>query len=183
MRTDIRFSYDEYRALPETGPHYQLVDGDLIMSPAPTFRHQIIAKRLVLFLGMHAQQHSLGELLFAPLDVIFSDEDVYHPDIVFISNARKSIIVPEGLRGTPELCVEILSPSNMELDQKTKRLLYARFGLPELWIVDPFANTVQIFRLQEDPHHAAQTLSETDVLKSKTFPGLEVKLEKIFEKS
>ena len=182
MRTDIRFSYDEYRALPETGPHYQLVDGDLIMSPAPTFRHQDILMRLIRFLDAHIEKNKLGKLLCAPLDVIFSDEDVYQPDLVFISNSRKSIIVPEGLRGTPELCVEILSPSNKELDQKTKRLQYARFGLPELWLVDPFANTLQIFRLQEDPHHAAQTLSETETLNSKTFPGLELKLDQIFAK-
>jgi len=181
MRTDIRFSYEEYRALPETGPHYQLVDGDLLMSPAPNFRHQDISSRIVLALTLHAQTHSLGKVLYSPLDVIFSDDDVYQPDIVFISNARRSIIVPEGLRGTPDVCVEILSPSSRDLDLKTKRVMYARYGLPELWIVDPDTNTVQVFRLQEEPHRPAQSFSAADTLNTKTFPNLALKLEKIFE--
>ncbi|HYG73558.1 MAG TPA: Uma2 family endonuclease [Planctomycetota bacterium] len=182
MRSDIRFTYEEYQALPETGPRYQLVDGDLIMSPAPSFRHQDILAELSFLLGSHVRSSGLGKLLFAPLDVILSDEDVFQPDIVYISNARRSIIVPEGLRGTPDLCVEILSPSNKNLDLKTKRLLYARFGLPELWIVDPDANTAQVFRLQEDPNQPIGTYSQNETLTSPSFPGFSLELAKVFSR-
>lgn len=182
MRTDIRFTYEEYRALPETGPRYQLVDGDLLMSPAPTFWHQELIARLFWEVRGFVEQHRLGKALCAPLDVILSDEDVFQPDIVFVSVKRKSAIVPEGIRGTPDLCVEVLSPSSRDLDLKTKRRLYARYGLPELWIVDPDANTLQVFRLQEDPNNAAAVLTSKDTLTTSLLPEFSMKLDKLFAK-
>ena len=180
MRTQIRFDYEAYRALPETGPRYQLVDGDLIMSPAPTFWHQELAARLFMELRLFVEQGSLGKVLFSPLDVILSDEDVFQPDLVFISAARKRIIVPEGVRGVPDLCVEILSPSNRSLDVKTKRLMYARCGLPELWLVDPDAHSVRVFLLRDDPHRAAAVHRAKDTLTSRLLPGFALKLDKVF---
>jgi len=182
MRTDIKFTYEEYRALPETGPHYQLVDGDLLRSPSPTLRHQLVGMRLANGLFNHVEEEKAGTVLCAPLDLILSDTDVFQPDIVFISNARKKIMVPEGLRGVPDLCVEVLSPSTKNLDFKTKRLLYAHYGLPELWIVDPFANTVRVFRLQEDPHRAAAIYRAADVLTTTLLPRFSLSLSKVFAK-
>lgn len=180
MRTDIRFDYEAYRALPETGPRYQLVDGDLIMSPAPSFWHQEVAARLFLEMRTFVEQGRLGKVLFSPLDVILSDEDVLQPDIVFISTARKKIIVKEGLRGVPDLCVEVLSPSNRNLDVKTKRLIYARYRLPELWLVDPDRHWLRVFRLRDDPHRAVAVYRAKDTLTTRLLPGFALKLDKVF---
>jgi len=182
MRTDIRFTYEEYRALPETGPHYQLVDGDLIMSPSPTFWHQEMLMRLATELRVVAERTGAGKVLCAPLDVILSDEDVFQPDIVFVSRARKAVIANDGIRGIPDLCVEVLSSSTRDLDLKTKRRQYARYGLPELWIVDPDAKALQVFRLQEDPNNPAAALTAKDTLTTPLLPGFSMTLDKLFAK-
>lgn len=182
MRTDIRFTYEEYRALPETGPRYQLVDGDLSMSPAPTTRHQAVLARLGVAMFNFVDERKLGTVMFAPWDVILSEEDVFQPDIVYVSEDRKRAIAPDGLRGTPDLCVEVLSPTNRGLDLGTKRLQYAKYGLPELWIVDPDADALHVFRLQEDPNNAAVVLTAKDTLTSPTLPGFTLQLRKVFAK-
>lgn len=176
MRTDIRFTYAEYRTLPETGPRYQLVDGGLLMSPAPNVRHQKIAARLFKALDRHADAGGLGIVLFAPLDVILSAEDVLQPDVVFISRGRMSIVAPEGIRGAPDLCVEILSPASRELDIGAKRILYARHGVVELWAVDPDANTVAVYRLQEDSRKPARQWARDETLTTGLLPGFSLPL-------
>jgi len=175
-----KFTYAEYCAMPEDGRHYQIVDGELLMSATPPIRHQMVLGYLSCDFFKHVETEQAGIVVCGPLDVILSDTDVFQPDMVFISNARKKIIVREGLRGVPDLCVEVLSPSNKQLDLKTKRLLYARYGLPELWIVDPDANTVRIFRLQEDPHRAAATYRAKDTLTTTLLPRFSLDLAKVF---
>jgi Uma2 family endonuclease len=180
MRADLKFTYAEYATLPENGRRYQLIGGELLMSPAPTFRHQKIAQEINFALLMFVRGRNLGQVLFAPLDVILSDEDVLQPDIVFISNERRGIIVPEGLRGAPDLCVEILSPSNANLDRGAKRLLYARHGVIELWLVDPDANTLELFRLQENAREAAQRWTAAGTLVTALLPGFTLDLAPVF---
>jgi len=181
MRTDIKFTYQEYRTLPETGPRYQLIEGDLLMSPSPNFFHQTLVYNLALILGQFAKTHALGLVRVAPLDVILTEEDVVQPDIVYVSNARKGIIAPEGLRGAPDLCVEVLSASTRDLDSQAKRVLYARHGVAELWLVDPDARTIELFRLQEQPHAPTRVFRADETLTTALLPGLEVKLAEVFE--
>jgi Uma2 family endonuclease len=180
MNAAVKFTYKEYCTLPENGRHYQVIDGELIMSPSPTFRHQLIIADLSRHLANFVLRERRGLVLFAPLDVIFSDEDVVQPDIVYIANDRRSIIAREGLRGAPSLCVEVLSPSNRDLDLNAKRLLYAKFGLPELWIVDPDANTLHLFRLQEDYHAPLKVFGANDTLATPSLPGFSLPLSEIF---
>ena len=180
MRTDIKFTYAEYRTLPETGPHYQLIEGDLVMSPSPTFFHQHLAGRLHLDLATFVKVHRLGEVLFAPLDVILDDENVLQPDLVFIASWQKDIIAREGLRGAPALCVEILSPSTAELDTGVKRLLYARYGVKEYWLVSPEEKTITVYRLQENPSAPFRVFGLGDTLTSELFPGWALPLDSFF---
>ena len=182
MNTAVKFTYDEYRVLPENGKHYQLVDGDLIMSPAPTFRHQLIIAELANCLFNFVKENRRGKVLFAPLDVILAEDNVFQPDIVYISNERRSVIFREGLRGVPDLCVEVLSPSNRELDLNAKRLLYAKHGLPELWLVDPDADTLQLFRLQENHQAPLKVFGANDTLTTPLLPGFSVGLSEVFAK-
>ena len=181
MRTDIKFTYQEYRTLPETGPRYQLIEGDLLMSPSPNFFHQTLVANLFESLFAFVKRKRLGLARVAPLDVILTEEDVVQPDIVYISAARKGIIAPEGLRGAPDLCVEVLSPASRDLDRQAKRVLYARHGVTELWLVDPDARTVELFRLQEQPHAPTRIFRENETLTTALLPGLEIKLAEVFE--
>ncbi|MGD0094478.1 MAG: Uma2 family endonuclease [Planctomycetota bacterium] len=180
MRTDIKLTYEEYRLLPETGPRYQLVDGELLQMTAPIIWHQRMAARLFSALFLFVKERALGEVLFAPVDVILSDINVFQPDIVYVSNARKKIMVRENIRGAPDLCVEVLSPSTKKLDLKTKRLIYARYGVPELWFGDADAQTIRVFRLQEDPHRAAAIFRRKDTLTTPLLPGFTLELAEVF---
>jgi Uma2 family endonuclease len=148
--------------------------------PSPTVRHQTILKRILVALVGFAETRRLGIVQCAPLDVIFSDENVVQPDVVFVSNARRSIWTPAGIQGGPDLCVEILSQRTEELDRGAKRLLYARYGVQEYWIVDPERNTVDVYRLQENPSAPFRTLSKSDDLTTTLLPGLSINLDDLF---
>jgi Uma2 family endonuclease len=178
MRTDVRFTYHDYSALPEGAP-YQLIDGELLVSPAPSLFHQRIVMRLALLLGPHIAVGKLGELLAAPVDVILSDEDTVQPDLVFVSAARKGLLHREGIRGAPDLCIEVVSPSHRALDRDVKRKLYARHGVVECWIVDPESQVIEVFGLQQDPHKPAATLRSGGRLTSALLPGLSVPVAEI----
>ena len=180
MSTDIKLTYADYAALPE-GAKYQLVEGDLVMSPAPDRRHQDIVRELTTLLWQCVRKRRLGIVYAAPTDVILSDEDVVQPDVLFVSNARKSLLALEGVRGGPDLCVEVLSARSRELDCRIKRRLYAKHGVIEYWIVDPDARTVEVYRLQEDAKRPVATFREDDTLTSSMFPGLELRLPELFE--
>ncbi|MBE7466425.1 MAG: Uma2 family endonuclease [Planctomycetes bacterium] len=180
MRTDIKYNYRAYRSLPENGKRYQLVAGELLVSPSPKTRHQVILRRLTMALTEMVEKKRWGQVYFAPLDVVLSDEDVVQPDLFYVSKARASIVREEGVFGGPDLCVEILSPSTCELDREAKRTLYARHGVLEYWIVDPDADVLQVFRLQEDAERAVKTLGAKDTLTSALFEGFAAELGGVF---
>ncbi|MCY3021202.1 MAG: Uma2 family endonuclease [Planctomycetota bacterium] len=182
MNTAVKFTYEEYRTLPENGRHYQVVDGDLIMSPAPTTRHQHVLASIFVALWSFAKGRRRGMVLCSPLDVILSEDNIVQPDIVYISSKRRGIVFREGIRGAPDLCVEILSPSNRDLDLNAKRLLYARFGLPELWIVDPDANALHLFRLHVNHRVPLKVFGANDTLTSRLLPGFSLPLGDVFAK-
>jgi Uma2 family endonuclease len=180
MRTDVKFTYADYAVLPENGRIHQVIEGDLLMSPSPSYFHQSLVMRIAAALFQFAEGRKLGSVRTGPLDVILDDENVLVPDVVYVSNGRSSIIVPEGLRGAPDLVVEVLSPSNARLDRQVKRRLYARFGVTELWLVDPDAQRVEVYRLQENLERPARMLETTDTLTTNLLPGLEIALSMVF---
>lgn len=178
-RPPVRFTYAEYRTLPE-GSRHQLIEGDLIVSPAPTRRHQNIVMRIAAALYNFIEARGLGEVLASPPDVIFSDEDVSQPDIVYVSKARTSILVAEGIRGGPDLCIEVLSERTQALDRGAKRVLYARHGVTEYWIVDPEADTLEVYRLQENAKDTVRAFGMADTLMTGLLPGFSLPLAGVF---
>lgn len=126
------------------------------------------------------EPHRLGKVYASPIDVVLSDEDTPQPDLVHVSTARAPMLVPEGVRGGPDLCVEVLSPSTEKLDRGAKRVLYARHGVTEYWIVDPDANRVEIYRLQENPSIPERTLAAPESLTTRLFPGFSLQLADLF---
>lgn len=138
-----------FKSLPE-GTLVQLMENELIMSPAPLDRHQKLLSDLHLLIGSHVKQHQLGNCRLAPYDVYFDDENVLQPDFVFLSNERLHLIQEDGLHGAPDLVVEILSPSSAKFDKGKKKTIYERFGVKEYWIVDPATKEVQGYRLKDN---------------------------------
>ncbi len=180
VRPDIKFTYAEYRALPETGPRYQLIGGELLMSPAPSFRHQLVVARILAALLTFVEARRLGSVVGSPIDVILTEQDVLQPDIAYTSAGRKSIIAKEGIRGGPDLTVEALSPTTARLDLGPKRVLYARHGVTEYWVVDPDANRIDVYRLQENAEKPQRTLGATDTLTTPLLPGFSLDLAGVF---
>jgi Uma2 family endonuclease len=173
------YTYEDYRRLPEGAP-YQLVGGELVLTPAPSTYHQIIAFNLGLALGNFVMTRQLGRVLFAPIDVYLAETETYQPDIIFISRERMDIMEPERINGAPDLVVEILSPATAYYDLRKKFKVYERCGVKEYWIVDPGERTVQVFVFKEGRFVLDQEVEGTGEVASRLLAGFTVTLESIF---
>ncbi len=177
----IKFTYEDYCLLPEDR-RYELIEGELLMVPSPSVIHQRVAANLEAILRSFVKERNLGEVLYAPLDVVLSPHDVVQPDIVFISRERAHIVTDANLQGAPDLVIEILSPSTAERDRGLKRKLYARYGVRELWLVNAGAQTVEVFSLEgggESPPVIYSRSARQPVV-SPLLEGMIVNLDEVF---
>lgn len=173
---------EDYRSLPEGGPRYQLIEGDLIIAPAPNRFHQDIAGNIYFMLRGYLEKHPIGKLYEAPFDVYFDQFNAYQPDIVFFSKANERRLTDAGADGAPDFIVEILSPKTAILDKRSKRQVFARSGVKELWLVDPDTKTIHVYFLQKDPESPTASYSEKQSFASPHFPGLKINGRKIFKR-
>lgn len=171
---------EDYRNLPETGPHYQLIEGYLYMAPAPNRYHQEISRNLEFIIGRFLEKQPLGKMYHAPFDVVLGEYDVFQPDILFVSKERYGILTEAGAEGAPDFIAEILSPRTATLDVVNKKKQYAHTGVAELWIIDPKKRRIEIFHLQENPRHPVAIHGEKSSFESRTFPGLTFEGAEIF---
>lgn len=178
-RPKIRFTYEDYRNTPED-KRYELIDGELIVIPTPPIRHQRIRGAMGYRLFDFVRNLSLGEIFHVPIDVVLSNADVVQPDITFISNNRAGILNEENAQGAPDLVIEILSPSTADRDRTFKASLYALHGVAEYWIVDPDAQTIEVFTLGERGFELLATYAGEKVLTSPTLEGFELNLTEVF---
>ena len=176
----VKFTYENYLTTPED-ERYELLDGDLIMVAAPNLKHQRVLLELARRLAQFIDDRGLGELFIAPCDVVLSDTNVVQPDLLFISREREHLLSDgQKVRGAPDLVIEILSPSSVETDRRTKRDLYGAHGVAEYWLVDPIAETVSIHRQRGDVLAATDTFGRGQTLRSLLFAGLELRLDDVF---
>ncbi len=178
-RANVRFNYHDYLQLPED-KRYEILDGELFVVPAPNIRHQRLSRKIFEFLLHQAQEKNLGEVLYAPCDVVLADETIVQPDILFVCKERFDIIGKENIAGPPDLVVEILSPGTRNRDTEIKRKLYAGFGVREYWIVDPDAGTIAVLTWTEQGYTSAGIYAQSECLSSPLLPGLNLPLEDLF---
>ena len=175
-----RFTYEDYRTTP-ADERYELLDGDLVMAPAPNLKHQKLQSRLGRRLAQFIEEHALGEFFFAPCDVVLADTDVVQPDLLFVSRDREYLLRGgDNVRGAPDLVVEILSPATAERDRGYKRALYERHGVAEYWLVDPAEETVSVYRRRGGALTLARTFGRGETLHSPLLPGLNIDLDDVF---
>ncbi|EQD25360.1 MAG: hypothetical protein D084_Lepto4C00168G0001 [Leptospirillum sp. Group IV 'UBA BS'] len=177
------WTYEDYLALPEGDPfRYEVINGDLYMTPAPNLRHQRISMNISRIVSSFLHQNPLGEIFSAPCDVIFVPEPLQYvePDLVFVSKERSAILTEKNIQGVPDLLVEILSQTTKIRDRRLKLSLYERFGVPEYWIVDPETESVQVFQLVDGRYPASLEFCKTDILESPHLPGLAISLSDVF---
>ncbi|GBD92747.1 hypothetical protein BMS3Abin05_00322 [bacterium BMS3Abin05] len=170
------FTYEDYKHLPNDGKRYEIIEGELLISPSPKTGHQRIHARLFNALMNFVQKNHSGELFSAPLDVVFSNLNVVQPDLLFISKKRRSIIAEDNIRGAPDLIVEILSPYTEKADRIQKKELYAVYGVREYWIADPEKETIEVYSLSAEGYRLSGTFEKTDRLQSVILKGFEINL-------
>ena len=145
-----RWTYSEFARLPDDGYRYEVVAGELVVSPSPNPRHQRVVGELLVRLWTYAEAHGLGKVYPSPLDVLFDEGDYLVPDLVFMRTERLHLVSDRGIEGPPDLVVEVGSPSTEARDRGIKLQRYRFFGVPEYWIVDAEARRVEIWRSGED---------------------------------
>ncbi len=138
------YTFKDYLKLPEGSP-YQLIEGELIMSPSPNSYHQTISKNLEFILIGFAKANKSGIVLHAPIDVYIDEKNVFQPDIIFISKENKSILRKKGIVGAPDLVIEILSVSTMGYDEIVKKNIYLEAGVKEYITVNPSEKIIKTY--------------------------------------
>ncbi|MCL0065651.1 Uma2 family endonuclease [Dehalococcoidia bacterium] len=179
ISTRIKFTYGDYLQLPED-KRYELIEGEFFMVPSPSYQHQSISKELFRALDNYVRSRSLGEVIYAPLDVVLSEENVLQPDILFVSRERLDIITERNIQGAPDLVVEILSPATAQRDKELKQKLYARFGVREYWLADPSARPIEVLSLAEAGFESVGLYHEGTILVSPLLMGLSIEVRGIF---
>src|SRR5713101_1370225 len=173
-----RWTYEEYYRLNDD-QLYDIIDGKLLMAPSPDTWHQRWDRNLFRIVDEHVRKHKLGEVFFAPLDIVLNPENTVQPDLVFISTANLGIVQHRAIFGTPDLLVELISPSSVRRDRYDKKELYARFGVKEYWIGDPANKALKILTLKESRYELHCCAEEKGKLVSLVLAGLEFDLSEI----
>ena len=182
MSTQTRqLTYEEYLKTPEIKARYDIVDGVMTMAPAPSVTHQRILLRLTRLLDQFVSERQLGEVLFAPVDVIIQREPLRtrQPDLLFVSNEHTSIL-GDQVEGAPDLVVEILSPSNTRSDLEAKLSDYATLGVSECWLVSPEARSVEVLGLTEGSWVRLGISGLGEQVRSQVLPELDLAVVHLF---
>jgi Uma2 family endonuclease len=177
-------SYQEYVAAVEEYPalRVEFLNGEIIMTPARSPHHQLVSVNLLILLGHYARQQGMGVVMGAPLDVVLASEaQIIQPDLIFIAKPRAAKLLGKAaINGAPDLAVEILSFSTARTDRKIKLPLYARYGVPEYWLVDPEDPSVEIFLLEGETYKVGGVFLAGDTINVGSFADAEIAVDSIF---
>lgn len=174
-------TYEIYAAMPDADQRYEVIDGVLeMMSPSPTAAHQGTIMGLISELNRSCISDYI--LYVSPLDVILSETNVVQPDLLMIHRSRLHIVTPRAVEGAPDLVVEIVSPGSRKRDKLTKMVVYAQHAVPEYWIVDSQARTLEQHRLNDDGRYELCNLFEAeDRVHSDKLPCVAFMLNDVFK--
>ena len=179
-RVQPRVSFADLERAPEDGRRYELYDGEVYVVPAPILRHQVVQYALTEELRAICRQHG-GFAIGSPIDVVFSEHDVLQPDAVYFRSARTHLLdLDSAIRHAPDLCVEILSPSTEATDRGRKMQMFARYGVPEYWIVDPVQEVIEVLRLEAGSYVLVQRAAGDAAVESAVVPGTALRAGSLF---
>ena len=175
-----RVSYADLERAPEDGRRYELYDGEVFVVPSPIPRHQIVAQNLSHLFDAYAAEGG-GLAIISPIDIVFSEYDVVQPDVVFFMPSRRHLVQLDApIRQPPDLAIEVLSPSTAATDRGKKMQMFARYRVREYWIVDPGAESIEIYTLAQGAYELVRTVIAADQVHSPLLPGLVFPASKIF---
>jgi Uma2 family endonuclease len=173
--------YADLLEMPEDpSRRYEILEGELFVSPSPSINHLLVVTELHGRLLRHVDDRKLGLVSASPADVKRSEYAVVVPDIFFIRQARMRIIRrgEQTILEPPDLAVEVVSPASVHRDRARKFVFYAEFGVPEYWIVDPLQRTFDALRLQDGSYEPLPV--EHGVFRSEVVEGFELHIADLF---
>ncbi|MEW6302008.1 MAG: Uma2 family endonuclease [Verrucomicrobiota bacterium] len=180
LTTERLWTYDEACAeLEEQNSPLEIWHGHLVMSPTPTFFHQVIVSRVEEKLRAWVRRHRLGLVVAAPLDVVLEPDLVLQPDVMFIAK-RRTTIIKQHIHGAPDLVVEVVSPDRRRRDYKEKKDAYEGHGVQEYWIVDPTQKHIEVWSLNEDYFELLGRFVLRQQAASKLLDGFKIRVDEIF---
>lgn len=174
------YTAEEVRNFPEDHLRYEVIRGELFVTPAPGMPHQRVVVELIVMLHEYVELHDLGETIVSPFEVEFSDDTAVQPDVLVILNDRAAQLTRKRLMGPPSLAVEVISYSSKRTDRLQKRSLDMEDGVEEYRVVDPGLRHVEVWCPD-----SAQPQIVTDLLEWRPrpdVPALAIDLEKLFAK-
>lgn len=185
--TSMKLTYqDLLDHLPESLLRHELIDGEHYVTPSPNLKHQRVVMNLGWLVRGYLEEHPMGSVFSAPLDIVLSKFDVVEPDLFYVSRERlERHLNDRNLAAAPELVIEVLSPSTRRRDEGVKHRLYERYGVLEYWRIDPVADGVKVFLLVEgrlvlQAELSLQAGAPEPVLTTPLLPGIRLPLDKIF---
>jgi Uma2 family endonuclease len=171
-----KLTYEDYVTLPDDGRRYEILDGELAVSPSPLSAHQRVSENLGFVLSTWVRTRRLGRIWYAPLDLILADTVVVQPDIMYVSRERAAIVTRRGVEGPPDVVVEILSDSTERRDRGAKKQIYERYGINRYWLVDPDACTLEIYALRANKYERLAAHVDSQIVTVDLPAGLEIRL-------
>jgi Uma2 family endonuclease len=180
VRRGVQFLATDIWDTPDDGNRYEVIDGELYVTPPPAWKHQRSLSKLHLRLGAWIYGNNLGEIVEAPTGVVLDDHNGLQPDLLHISRERLSIISERGVEGAPDLVVEILSPSTRARDKGVKMRRYAAAGIPHYWQVDPRSESMEAYRLSGQSYERVGRFGPGTIFRPELFPGLEIPIDDLW---
>jgi len=175
-----KITYADYLKIDDNN-RYEIFHGELCMVPAPSTNHQSVSRNLEFLIWNFVKQKGLGKVFYAPIDVVFDDDEVFQPDIIFIKSENQSIIGKNAIQGIPDLIVEIVFPSSTFYDTVEKKEVYGKYGVKEYWLVFPDEKVIEIFTLEKGGYREFCKSKKKGTIKSNVLEGLEIDSKDVFE--
>lgn len=175
-----KLGWEEFLELPEDGNRYEILDGELVVTPPPAIIHQRVLGNLNAIVRAHVLEHRLGEVFFAPLAVRLSPTTIAEPDLIFLSAARSGAVSDLSIDRAPDLLVEILSPSTAKRDRTIKAHLYAGLGVDHYWIVDPKRRRLDAFERDGAGYRHVRTVEGDEAFEPALFAGLRIEMASVW---
>jgi len=172
---------DYVKLTPPDNGNFELLNGQIYFIASPKPSHQRISLRLSYFLAACVIPNNLGEIFTTPMDVVFTEYDTFQPDLLFITKERLNIIGENKIEGSPDLVVEILSPSNDANEMSYKRHIYESKDVKEYWLINVEKQMLTLYKQIDNELRWQKDIQKNEVLKSEIIQGFELKLSNIFE--
>ncbi|MDI6736552.1 MAG: Uma2 family endonuclease [bacterium] len=185
VKKEEKFTYEDYLIWDiDSDKRYELIGGEFFMAPAPNIEHQRSSRKIetniVIFL--EKLELEIGEVFYAPCDVVLSNEDVVQPDIIFVSRENSNIITKDNIKGSPDLLIEIISKNSAQRDRIIKKRLYERYGVKEYWLVDVDNKEIEVLTLTQTGYETYGVFKTQDTLSSRVLKDFNLKVKAVFSR-